>query len=141
MLAGFRCQRPVVRARGWSVRGSAPVELLTTSTGIPGWQEPRIGDAGSGSTTPAGIIPVPSRTRDASVPHSSRGPGHRPLKAEIIGSNPIRGTNTTRRPEEPMLATAAPNIFFVVVLPILGLAVTGIISVGLYKVLGAVFRG
>ena len=26
-------------------------------------------------------------------PHSSRGPGHRPLKAEIIGSNPICGTN------------------------------------------------
>jgi hypothetical protein len=26
------------------------------------------------------------------VPHSSRGPGHRPLKAEIIGSNPICGT-------------------------------------------------
>jgi 3-methyladenine DNA glycosylase AlkD len=27
-----------------------------------------------------------------SVPHSSRGLGHRPLKAEIIGSNPICGT-------------------------------------------------
>ncbi|HVS41651.1 MAG TPA: hypothetical protein VMU20_05220 [Candidatus Dormibacteraeota bacterium] len=40
-----------------------------------------------------------------------------------------------------MLATAAPNIFFVVVLPILGLAATGIISVGLYKLLGVVLRG
>ena len=40
-----------------------------------------------------------------------------------------------------MLATAAPNIFFVVVLPVIGLAVTGIISVGLYKALGAIFRG
>ena len=29
----------------------------------------------------------------SSVPHSSRGLGHRPLKAEIIGSNPICGTN------------------------------------------------
>ncbi len=26
-------------------------------------------------------------------PHSSRGPGHRPLKAEITGSNPVCGTN------------------------------------------------
>ena len=40
-----------------------------------------------------------------------------------------------------MLATTAPNIFFVIVLPILGLLATGIISVGLYKLLGAVFRG
>ena len=29
----------------------------------------------------------------ASAPHSSRGPGHRPLKAEITGSNPVCGTN------------------------------------------------
>ena len=29
----------------------------------------------------------------ASMPHSSRGLGHSPLKAEIIGSNPICGTN------------------------------------------------
>jgi hypothetical protein len=29
------------------------------------------------------------------MPHSSRGPGHRPLKAEIIGSNPICGTKQT----------------------------------------------
>ena len=28
------------------------------------------------------------------VPHSSSGPGHRPLKAEITGSNPVCGTNT-----------------------------------------------
>ena len=27
------------------------------------------------------------------APHSSRGPGHRPLKAEITGSNPVCGTN------------------------------------------------
>src|SRR4249919_1305865 len=26
-------------------------------------------------------------------PHSSRGPGHRPLKAETTGSNPVCGTN------------------------------------------------
>src|SRR3954453_20506153 len=30
-------------------------------------------------------------------PHSSRGPGHRPLKAEITGSNPVCGT-TSRSP-------------------------------------------
>jgi hypothetical protein len=40
-----------------------------------------------------------------------------------------------------MLATAAPNILFVVVIPILGLATVGVISVGIYKALGAVFRG
>ena len=28
------------------------------------------------------------------VPHSSRGPGHRPLKAEITGSNPVCGTSS-----------------------------------------------
>lgn len=40
-----------------------------------------------------------------------------------------------------MIATAAPNLFFVIILPILGLAATGVVSVGLYKMLGAVFRG
>jgi hypothetical protein len=40
-----------------------------------------------------------------------------------------------------MLATTAPNIFYVIVLPIIGLALTGLISLGLYKMLGAVFRG
>jgi hypothetical protein len=39
-----------------------------------------------------------------------------------------------------MLATAAPNIFFVIVLPIIGLAVVAVISLGIYKALGAVFR-
>jgi hypothetical protein len=29
-------------------------------------------------------------------PHSSRGPGHRPLKAEITGSNPVCGTTLAR---------------------------------------------
>ena len=43
--------------------------------------------------------PVPAVTPPAPpVPHSSRGPGHRPLKAEIIGSNPICGTNSLGRP-------------------------------------------
>ena len=31
--------------------------------------------------------------RRAPAPHSSRGPGHRPLKAEITGSNPVCGTS------------------------------------------------
>src|SRR3954466_763477 len=35
------------------------------------------------------------------APHSSRGPGHRPLKAEIIGSNPICGTTLTTRSARP----------------------------------------
>jgi hypothetical protein len=39
-----------------------------------------------------------------------------------------------------MLATAAPNIFFVIVLPLLGLFAVVVISVGIYKALGAVFR-
>ncbi len=35
-------------------------------------------------------------SRCAAAPHSSRGPGHRPLKAEITGSNPVCGTNLAR---------------------------------------------
>ncbi len=34
-------------------------------------------------------------------PHSSRGPGHRPLKAEITGSNPVCGTKHIPSPPEP----------------------------------------
>ena len=34
-----------------------------------------------------GAVPI-------AVPHSSRGPGHRPLKAEITGSNPVCGTKS-----------------------------------------------
>src|SRR5882672_11566698 len=43
-----------------------------------GWYHP-----GRSAGDPARPIPVP---------HSSRGPGHRPLKAEITGSNPVCGT-------------------------------------------------
>jgi hypothetical protein len=39
-----------------------------------------------------------------------------------------------------MLASAAPNIFYVIVLPVLGLGVVLTISLGIYKALGAVFR-
>ena len=35
------------------------------------------------------------------MPRSSSGPGHRPLKAEIIGSNPIRGTQRVRLGKTP----------------------------------------
>jgi hypothetical protein len=47
---------------------------------------------------PAGRWYHPDRSagdpaRPPPVPHSSRGPGHRPLKAEITGSNPVCGTN------------------------------------------------
>ena len=43
------------------------------------------------------------------MPHSSRGLGHSPLKAEIIGSNPICGTNSpvSDAPDR------APGAFFV----------------------------
>ena len=34
---------------------------------------------------------------DQSVAHSSRGLGHRPLKAEIRGSNPLRPTKTRHK--------------------------------------------
>ncbi len=46
-----------------------------------------------GSEAVARLDP-PSR----SVPHSSRGLGHRPLKAEITGSNPVCGTSTHLAP-------------------------------------------
>src|SRR3954451_8234153 len=40
----------------------------------------------------SGSLCSPNRAQRP-APHSSRGPGHRPLKAEIIGSNPICGTS------------------------------------------------
>ena len=53
--------------------------------------------------TGALVASWPGRGSDGSVraalPHSSRGPGRRPLKAEITGSNPVCGTNrNSRRP-------------------------------------------
>ena len=42
-----------------------------------------------------GIIPArPRRPVRRFMPHSSRGLGHRPLKAEITGSNPVCGTKS-----------------------------------------------
>ena len=38
--------------------------------------------------------PVRRRPPAPTGPHSSRGPGHRPLKAETTGSNPVCGTNS-----------------------------------------------
>jgi hypothetical protein len=40
-----------------------------------------------------------------------------------------------------MLANAAPNLFFVIVLPVLLLGTVLTVSVGVYKALGALFRG
>jgi methylated-DNA-[protein]-cysteine S-methyltransferase len=37
----------------------------------------------------------------ALVPHSSSGPGHRPLKAKITGSNPVCGTNSLPSATDP----------------------------------------
>ena len=42
------------------------------------------------------------------APHSSRGPGHRPLKAETTGSNPVCGTIRT----SPTPPDRAPGAFF-----------------------------
>jgi len=39
-----------------------------------------------------------------------------------------------------MLATSAPNIFFVIGLPIACMGVAGLVCLGIYKALGAVFR-
>src|SRR6266516_2894178 len=55
------------------------------STLAPGVNDPPFCRAEGPCYTPA--------ARPASVPHSSRGLGHRPLKAEITGSNPVCGTN------------------------------------------------
>ena len=86
--------------------------------------------------------PWPSAEAAQPMPRSSSGPGHRPLKAEIIGSNPIRGTTAnTSETEAPMLASTAPNLFFVIVLPVLLLGSVVTVSVGVYKALGTVFRG
>jgi hypothetical protein len=38
----------------------------------------------------------PAESPAPTGPHSSRGPGHRPLKAETTGSNPVCGTSTPR---------------------------------------------
>ena len=43
----------------------------------------------------------------APAPHSSRGPGRRPLKAEITGSNPVCGTN----PNEPVPGQTTPRAY------------------------------
>src|SRR6185369_2444257 len=47
----------------------------------------------------------PAKTPAPTGPHSSRGPGHRPLKAEITGSNPVCGTNLDDviRPTRPRI--------------------------------------
>ena len=36
-------------------------------------------------------------------PRSSSGPGHRPFKAEITGSNPVRGTYLYKKPGIPIV--------------------------------------
>ena len=41
--------------------------------------------------------PVHRCAGERAVPHSSRGLGHRPLKAEITGSNPVCGTSSPTR--------------------------------------------
>jgi hypothetical protein len=54
-----------------------------------------------------------------------------------------RGRRPASRPtleiEVTMLATTAPNIFYVIGLPILSMVVVGLISVALYKALGGLF--
>ena len=72
-------------------------ELPAGGRGDPGLprDQPAVGRPGGPSSRGAGIMPTgPAESRPAPTgPHSSRGPGHRPLKAEITGSNPVCGTN------------------------------------------------
>ena len=76
-------------------------------------------------------------------PRSSSGPGHRPLKAEIIGSNPIRGTSVRTRAGtlEVMLLAPAPSLVFVIGLPA-GLLIS-VIALGgaAWVLLGRISRG
>src|SRR5262249_29563626 len=53
---------------------------------------------------------APSRLARAPVPHSSRGLGHRPLKAEITGSNPVCGTTPPRPPAVPCQFTGTRGL-------------------------------
>ena len=39
-----------------------------------------------------------------------------------------------------MLATDAPNLFFAFGLPVIAMAISGLIAVAVYKGLGAIFR-
>ena len=47
------------------------------------------------------------------APHSSRGLGHRPLKAEITGSNPVCGTNFSETTVCALGSAWAPGLVFV----------------------------
>ena len=52
----------------------------------------------------------PGAPAGPSVPHSSRGPGHRPLKAEITGSNPVCGTKSHPGQRGHMLPAGFPGV-------------------------------
>jgi hypothetical protein len=64
------------------------------------------GDWSSGRTTDSGSVGPGSNPGSPAFPtsgsvrmaHSSSGPGHRPLKAEIRGSNPLCATNNLLTP-------------------------------------------
>ena len=88
-------------ASGWPT-GSAPSTSPSGRIPTTGWSsasEPRPGRR-LHPRVPGAPSPVAAARRLAlapvlsspAPPHSSRGPGHRPLKAEITGSNPVCGT-------------------------------------------------
>src|SRR3990172_4962444 len=72
----------------------------TIAVAVAGWCNCSTADSGSVSL---GSNPSPA----ARLAHSSSGPGHRPLKAEITGSNPVCATTTQAdggtRPLPPFL--------------------------------------
>ena len=61
---------------------------------VPG-DQPALGSPRLRARAALGNLCRRSDASDPLLPHSSRGPGHRPLKAEITGSNPVCGTTTT----------------------------------------------
>jgi hypothetical protein len=74
------------------------------------------------------------------------GQGHRPLKAEIIGSNPIRGTNAGPGVACPgtlrvMLLTPGPSLAYVIGLPAGLLLAVVAVGVGAWVLIGRISRG
>ena len=83
---------------GWSLGEQSYQQVADAIRGVPGGAPPVVSADGTprcpGVRRPAGIIPTGrAASSGPPAPHSSRGPGHRPLKAEITGSNPVCGTN------------------------------------------------
>ena len=70
-----------------AIRGFLETNVSPVARRAP---RPRLMVARAAAIMPTGLGDRPPALTG---PHSSRGPGHRPLKAEITGSNPVCGTN------------------------------------------------